>query len=98
MYPKKENSLVTNYVLSKLLNTSSPASSIDIETNEGKTYHQISLNISQDQLTLIQKTLTDSKYLTKIAIKKLYLTCLPSKDLKNRFETDSKNILKVKIF
>ena len=98
MYPKKENSLATNYVLSKLLNTSTPTSSVDIETNEGKIYHQIGLNISQDQLTLIQKTLTDSKYLTKIAIKKLYLTCLPSKDLKNRLETDFKNILKVKIF
>ena len=56
------------------------------------------MNISQDQLTLIQKTLTDSKYLTKIAYEKLYLTCLPSKDLKNRLETNFKNILKVKIF
>ena len=88
MYPSKDNSLATNEVLLKLLNTSAPTSSLDIEINEGNIYHRIGMNINQGQLTLIQKTLADRKYLTRIAIEKLYLTSLPSKDLKNRLETD----------
>ena len=88
MYPSKDNSLATNEVLLKLLNTSTPTSSVDIEINEGNIYHLIGMNINQDQLTLLQKTLADREYLTRIAIEKLYLTSLPSKDLKNRLETD----------
>ena len=84
MYPSKENSLDPNDVLSKLLNTSLPTSSINQETNESSLYHRINLNISQDQLILIQKTLT----VTRIGIQKVYLTSLPSKDLKNGLKID----------
>ena len=83
-----ESRLSPNKVLSNLLNTLLPSSSIDTERNEGSLYHRINLNISQDQLMFIQKTLTSSKYLTGIAIEKVCLTSLPSKDLKNCSETD----------
>ena len=36
----------------------------------------------------ILKTLTSSNHLAETAIEKVYLTSLPSKDLKNRLETD----------
>ena len=88
MHPSKENRLAPKEVLSKLLSTSLPSSSIDIETNESSLYHRISLNISQGHLILIQKTLTSKEYLFMIAIEKVYLTSLPLKHLKNRLKTD----------
>ena len=88
MYPSEENRLAPDEVLSKLLNTSLASSSINTETNEGSLYQRISLNISQDQLILIKKILTSSKYLNGAAIEKVYLTSLPAKDFKNRLGTD----------
>ena len=88
MYPLKERGLSPNKILSKLLNTSLPSSNIDVVTNGGSLYHRINLNISQNQLMHILKTLTSSNHLAETAIEKVYLTSLPSKDLKNRLETD----------
>ena len=88
MYPLKERGLSPNKILSKLLNTSLPSSNIDVVTNGGSLYHRINLNIGQNQLMHILKTLTSSKHLTVTTIEKVYLTSLPSKDLKNRLETD----------
>ena len=86
--PSEENRLAPNEVLSNLLNTSLASSIINIETNESSKYQRVSLNISQDQLILIKKILTSSKYLNGAAIEKVYLTSLPAKDLKNRLQTD----------
>lgn len=69
-----------------MLSTYLPGSSIGIETNKGSLYHRISLNISQDQLTLIQKTMTSSKYHIGMAIEKVYLISLPSKDFTKNFK------------
>ena len=88
MHPSKENRFALDEVLLKLLNTSLPSSSINVETIESSLYHQISLNIGQDQLMLFQKTLTSDKYPIWKAIEKVYLISLPSKDLKNRLEID----------
>ena len=84
----EENRLAPHEVLSNLLNTSLASSIINIKTNESSLYQRVSLNISQDQLILIKKILTSSKYLNGAAIKKVYLTSLPAKDLKNRLQTD----------
>ena len=86
--PSEENRLAPHEVLSKLPNPSLASSSINIETNESSLYQRISLNISHDQLILIKKTLTSSKYLNGAAIEKVHLTSLPAKDLKNRLQAD----------
>ena len=88
MHLSKENRLPPKEVLLMLLNTSIPSSNIDVETNEGSLYYRISLNISQDQLIFIQKTLTSSKYPIWKTIEKVYLTSLPLKGFKNHLEID----------
>ena len=59
-----------------------------LKVNEGKLYHQISLNINQDQLKRFQNTSARSNFPIWIDIKKISLLLLPLKHFKNFSEIE----------
>ena len=72
----RENKAAPNKVLRILLKMTLHKLKIYLKANEGKFYHQISLNINEDQLKRFQNTLASSNSPIWINIEKIYLLSL----------------------
>ena len=84
----KESKAPPNDMLRMLLKLTLHELKIYLKANEGKFYHQITLNINQDQLKRFQSTLASINSPIWINIGKIYLLSSPLNHFKNFLEIE----------